>query len=129
MANYYAPYFVAPQQMQNVQQPQIQDSGFVNIRSEMEARNFPIGYGKSITFKDENAPYIYVKTMGFSQLDSPTFDKFRLVKEEVEAAPVRNDIPYTELKSEIESLKAEIETLKEKMDKPKTVKKEVAKDE
>lgn len=76
--NYY------PQQMQmpQAQTQQNQTSGFVSVRSEAEARNYPVAYGNSVTFKDENAPYIYTKTMGFSQLDRPIFDKYKLVKEE-----------------------------------------------
>ena len=71
------------QQMQQLQpqQQQIQNGGFVTVRSEQEARNYPVGYGTSITFRDENAPYIYCKTMGFSQLDQPIFEKYKLVKE------------------------------------------------
>ena len=62
-------------------QPQ-QATGFVSVRSEAEARNYPVAFGNSVTMKDENAPYIYTKTMGFSQLDRPIFDKYKLIKEE-----------------------------------------------
>ena len=87
MAFNYYPQYYQPQQMQMPQQQaqaqQTQTSGFVSVRSEAEARNYPVAYGNSVTFKDENAPYIYTKTMGFSQLDRPIFDKYKLVKEEV----------------------------------------------
>lgn len=86
--NFYPQYF--PQQNYGVQQisqqPQMQTS-FVNVRSELEARNYPVGYGNSITFKDETQPYVYTKTMGFSQLDRPVFEKYRLVKEEAQESP------------------------------------------
>jgi hypothetical protein len=62
-------------------------TSFVNVRSELEARNYPVGYGNSITFKDETQPYVYTKTMGFSQLDRPVFEKYRLVKEEAQESP------------------------------------------
>ena len=52
------------------------------MRGEQEARSYPVAPGMSITFKDELAPYVYTKTMGFSQLDRPVFDRYRLVKEE-----------------------------------------------
>ena len=68
-------------------QQQIQ-SPFVMVRSEMEARNYPVAYGNSVTFKDETAPYVYSKTMGFSQLDKPIFEKYRLIKEEAEEETV-----------------------------------------
>ena len=69
-------------QSQQMQQPTIQQSGFVLVPSEQEARNYPVAPGNSITFKDENAPYCYVKTMSFNQLDRPTFERYRLVKED-----------------------------------------------
>ena len=46
------------QQNQQIQQPAIQQSGFVPVRSEQEARSYPVAPGNSVTFKDENAPYI-----------------------------------------------------------------------
>lgn len=85
-----------PQQAAPVQQsPSIQQSGFVLVQSEQEARSYPVAPGNSITFKDENAPFCYVKTMGFSQLDRPTFERYRLVKEDIpetaQKSPVSND--------------------------------------
>lgn len=134
--NYYGqpnPYFQQMQnpammqqpQQQRVQQPTIQQSGFVLVPSEQEARNYPVAPGNSITFKDENAPYCYVKTMGFNQLDRPTFEKYRLVKEEdsqniaqntpriEDNAKDGNDTKYA-LKSDLDAIWGEIDALKEK---------------
>jgi hypothetical protein len=72
-------------QPQVPQVPQIQ-TGFMSVRSEQEARNYAVAPGNSVMFKDENSPYVYTKTMGFSQLDRPQFEKYRLVKEEVDNA-------------------------------------------
>lgn len=58
-------------------QQQIQNGGFVSIRSMEEAQNYPVAPGNSVTFKDENAPYIYTKTMGFSQLERPVFEVYK----------------------------------------------------
>ena len=83
---------IQPQpQVQPVQQPQTPISGgFVPVRSEQDARNWPISPGCSVTFIDENAPYCYTKTMGLSQLDRPEFTRYRLVKEdEPPAAPTQ----------------------------------------
>lgn len=142
MPNYYNPYYPTqsnayptqsnayPTQM-NVgptqpPQPQIQNGGFVSVRNETEARNYPIVIGTSVTFKDENAPYIYNKTMGFSQLEAPKFDKYRLVKEEVketsnlaqgelfDVEPINASI--NDLKSEVERIWTEIEGVKKKVD-------------
>ena len=76
----YNPQLVNPNLNQG--QFQIQNGGFVCVSSEEEARKYPVAYGNSVTFKNENAPYVYTKTMGFSQLDSPLFEKYKLVKEE-----------------------------------------------
>lgn len=88
MAYNYYPNFYQQMPLQQPQMPQNQSqqmqSGFVSVRNEAEARNYPVAYGNSVTMKDENSPYIYTKTMGFSQLDRPIFDKYKLVKEETE---------------------------------------------
>lgn len=147
--NYYNPYQVySPyqqyqpnfqQQMQNNIQPsfqqsqqQIQNGGFVSVHNENEARNYPIAPGNSVTFKDENAPYVYTKTQGFSQLDRPVFEKYRLVKEEeyqpqqvaqnaptsAEKTEQASNIDYA-LKSDLRALWGEIEALKKQMPKSK----------
>ena len=101
------PYYYQQNQMQ--MQNQIQNGGLVSVRNITEARNYPVAAGNSVTFKDENAPYVYTKTMGFSPLDRPIFEVFRLVKEdmtpEVEVKPV-------DYRQELDDLKAEVERLK-----------------
>ena len=149
MPNYFNPYQypyypgtqpqTSPQTQQTVQQ-QIQNGGFVSVRSELEARNYPIAPGNSITFKDETAPYVYTKTMGFSQLDRPIFEKFKLVKEDATETPnlTQNEVfdpkPMTDsinqIKGEIESIWAEIEGIKNsKKPAPSSKKKEVTNDD
>ena len=107
------------------QQPQIQNGGFIQVHDENEARNYPIAPGNSVTFKDENAPYVYTKTMGFSQLDRPIFEKYRLVKEDdmptqnppvsAEIAQQANNINYA-LKTDLTALQAEIDALKQRIE-------------
>lgn len=115
----------AQQQSQQMQQPAIQQSGFVLVPSEQEARNYPVAPGNSITFKDENAPYCYVKTMGFNQLDRPTFERYRLVKEDspvtaqnattsADSAGESKDTAYA-LKSDLGAIWGEIDAIKEKL--------------
>ena len=99
----------------NPTQPQIQNGGFVMVRSEAEARNYPIAYGTSITFKDETAPYIYSKTMGFSQLERPIFEKYKLVKEEPNEIGAENQT-FDGIKNELNRMWAEINLLKERKD-------------
>ena len=119
-------YVAQAQQPQIQTQPQIQNGGLISVRSEMEARNYPIAPGNSITFKDENSPYVYTKTMGFSQLDRPTFEKFRLVKEDI-AETVQNGSNQLQTqqainlsdyvkKSEFEALRHEFETFRKSVE-------------
>lgn len=82
----------AQQTQQQPQQPTIQQSGFVLVQSEQEARAYPVAPGNSVTFKDERQPYCYVKTMGFNQLDRPTFERYRLVKEEIAQEAVESPV-------------------------------------
>lgn len=129
------------QYQQQATQPQIQNGGFVSVRNIEEAYNWPVAPGNSITFKDENSPYIYTKTKGFSQLEAPIFERFRLVKEEESsAAPAMpsdgknkpdNSVELKEqinmLWDEVNAIKGQIEATKPKQ--KKTVKKEVEADE
>lgn len=122
--NPYQPYY-QPYPAQQNNSPVIQTSGFVSVRNEAEARNYPVGYGNSVTFKDENSPYVYTKTMGFSQLEIPRFEKYRLVKEESETAQKEsfttsedNSHSYAE-KSEIQAIWSEIDNIKKSLIKKK----------
>ena len=129
----FQPNFQQSQMQNNLQQPlqqnqQIQNGGFVSVHNENEARNYPIAPGNSVTFKDENAPYVYTKTQGFSQLDRPVFEKYRLVKEEdyqpqqiahngvisSENTQQASNVEYAK-KDEITALWSEIEALKSKL--------------
>ncbi len=133
----YNPYLVQPMQMnpqQNVpiqqNNPQSQNGGFIPVPNEEFARNYPVAPGNSVTFKNENAPYVYTKTMGFSQLDRPIFEKYKLVREDVVTevetpkdtandeiiGDIRKDVDY--LKEEIDSLREELNAIKEQTKKP-----------
>jgi predicted secreted protein len=104
------------QPQQNNQTPQIQNGGFVMVKDVSEAMNYPVAPGNSVTFKNESQPYIYTKTLGFSQLDQPLFEVFKLVKEEqnFEKEEIKEEVPIIEYLSidEAEKLKTEIENLK-----------------
>lgn len=125
--------FQTPQQSQQQSQHQpIQQSGFVLVQSEQEARSYPVAPGNSVTFKDESAPYCYVKTMGFNSLDRPTFERYRLVKEDMPAeaqeSPKKSgnasegNRPEYALKSEFDALRDEVEALKAAYEKKPTKK-------
>lgn len=125
------------QQMQQPQNQQIQNGGLVSVRSEDEARNYPVAPGNSVTFKNESAPFVYTKTMGFSQLDRPVFERFRLVKEDAENAPKPDDkkqdidMSVYALKTDLGAIIAEIDAIKATVDamQKKPAKKEKKDDE
>lgn len=115
MAYQYYPNFYQPQAQQMPQAQPQQASGFVSVRSEAEARNYPVAYGNSVTFKDETSPYIYTKTMGFSQLDRPIFDKYKLVKEEATEEiimPEKHDARFGDIEAEIGRLWQAVDEIK-----------------
>ena len=105
-------------QMQNVygtaqQQPapqQIRSGGIVSVANEDEARRYPVAPGYTVTMRDENGPYLYEKTMGYSQLDQPIFRKARIVfeddaiKQEKPEKPEEPPKIYAELK-QLEALR------------------------
>lgn len=116
MAYNYFPNFY-PQQMQSPvpQMPQqasqqAQSSGIIPAPDEEFARNYPVAYGASVTFRDERIPYLYTKTMGFSQMDRPKFEKFKLVKEEGEdpVVPTQPSEPAKDFTEDIEKLKNDL---------------------
>lgn len=115
----YNPYYYPQQYNQQVQSQamQIQNGGFIPVPSEDVARNYPVAPGNSVTFKNENAPYVYTKTMGFSQLDRPLFERYKLVKEEdeqfVEPPKNENENIYEEMQKQIELLWGEVNALKQ----------------
>lgn len=131
------PYLQQMQQpMQNQQNQQIQNGGLVSVRSEEEARNYPVAPGNSVTFKNESAPFVYTKTMGFSQLDRPVFERFRLVKEEAEKAPQTEskpqeiDLSAYALKTDLAVILSEIDAIKAEINKkPAKKEKKVESDE
>ena len=49
------PYYQQLQQQYGQNLP-TQQSPFITVRSEAEARNYPVAYGNSVTFKDETSP-------------------------------------------------------------------------
>lgn len=113
---YQQPIQPMTQPVQQVQQ-QVQNGGTVNVQSEQEARDYLVANGTSVTFIDTNNKKIYIKTRGFSQFDSPTFEKYKLVKDEDVEQPIQqSNVEYAN-KTDIEKVEAEIEKIKEEINK------------
>ena len=124
-----------PQQMQmqsQQQTPQIQNGGFISIPNENMVYSYPVAPGNCVTFKIEGQPIVMEKSMGFSQLESPRIERYRLVKEDV-VEPVQEDEPEREVitfaeQSEVDAIRDEIKGLRADVNKlmsVKRVKKEV----
>lgn len=105
-------------------QPTIQNGGFISVPNIDVARRYPVALGNSVTFKDENAPYVYTKTQGFSQLETPRFDVYRLVKEETATEPTNtsqnNDFA---LKTELNAVQEDLNKLYRMIEQLQTEKK------
>ena len=115
-------YQPAPMPAQQQVQQQIRSGGIVSVSGEDEARRYPVAPGYTVTMRDETGPYLYEKTMGFSQLDQPIFRKARIVFEDAQEheeiktqQPEAPAVIYAEL-SQLEALKealnAEINDIK-----------------
>lgn len=125
----YYPTNVQPMQMvpqQTIQQPQFtgknQNGDLMPVQTEEEARNYPVGYGNSVRFKDENKPYIYEKIMGLSQFEKPIFKKYRLVEEEssepvaeTSKTDILEDTKYDELKNDIKDLRSQLNNVRNRL--------------
>jgi hypothetical protein len=137
--NYQSQYSNQYQSQFPNQQPQmqIQNGGFLPVRSRQEAMNYPVAPGMSVTFKDESAPYIYTKTKGFNQFDEPVFDVYKLTKEEMPSVNVQEahtdvftnkteNVPQYALKSDFDALQKLVDILQNEMH---NLKKESERDE
>ena len=110
-----------PQFQQQTQQYANTPNGFIRVRNENEAKMYPVAPANSVTFIDENAPYVYTKTVNMGQLDRPIFEKYRLVKED-DAAPVEatqkpTEAPVMDLsgyatKADVTAFRDELEAFK-----------------
>lgn len=101
----------APLPQQQPVQQQIRSGGIVSVSGEEEARRYPVAPGYTVTMRDDTGPYLYEKTMGFSQLDQPIFRKARIVFEDAaQAAQEKQEqastsaVVYAEL-SQLEALR------------------------
>lgn len=161
--NYYSPSYYQPMpfvqqpvqqpvaqmpqqiQQQPVQapQPEIRQNGFIRVKDESEVDAYPIAPGNSVTFIHETEPFVFVKTLGFSQFDRPVKEKYRLVRETPESANKPDSVPVKEnvsepseyakaadvakLQRDVEALRVSVKTLNER--KRKIVTEEVVEDE
>lgn len=137
-----------PQQMQQqpvqAPQPEIRQNGFIRVKDESEVDAYPIAPGNSVTFIHETEPFVFVKTLGFSQFDHPVKEKYRLFRETPESANKTDSVHVKEnvgepfeyakaadvakLQRDVEALRVSVKTLNERKTR-KVVTEEVVDDE
>lgn len=98
-------------------------TSFVHVQSENEARAYPVAPNNSVTFIDENRPYLYTKTADASQLGGSRFEKYRLEKEATEGSSGFQEKQYNvsdfATKEQIEALESKIQALEERLNEPR----------
>lgn len=118
------------QQPVQAPQPEIRQNGFIRVKDEAEVDAYPVAPGNSVTFIHESEPFVFVKTLGFSQFDRPVKEKYRLVKEApdepnkpVSGADKESVSPTAEyakaadvakLQRDVEALRVSVRTLNER---------------
>lgn len=95
-------------------QNQSSQVGFMSVRGKDIAVNYPIAPGNTIFFKDETAPFIYVKTMGYSPLDKPTLDIYK--REDYVANPGQGPTSNKKDDSIIEKMQEDINSILDDID-------------
>ena len=106
---FYQPYF---------QNQQIQNGGFVSVRSQKEAWEYPIAPGNSVTFIDAVNKKCYIKTKDYSPFKEPDFEIYRLVQETPKKPEEEKEEPvssYVE-KDEFDKISAQFSALKKEVD-------------
>ena len=138
---YQNPFQQYPFQQQNqslINQPQMQSGGFISVASEDEAVKWAVAPGNVITFKVQGKPIVIEKSMGFSQLEEPKVERYRLVKEDAPEPEPTNEPEYATracvdaLEAEIGDLKKDVDTLMGRLQeafKPKSTRKKEGSDE
>lgn len=101
--------------MNNQQNPQIQNSGYVEVSGYQEVINYPVACATSVNLIDLQAMKFYVKKRGFSSFDQPVIESYTLVKDENKETAVSYATPedIKSLRAEIASVKADIDKMKE----------------
>ena len=122
---------VNPTQMsvgQPMQQP-IQNGGFVIVQDESEITRYPVAHGNIVTFRIENQPVVVEKSLGYSQFDTPHYERYRLIKEDMPIPEAKEYLLKDEFQNAFNGLRSEIDDLKSqisvKTEKSTTRKKEV----
>jgi hypothetical protein len=116
----YNPYYPYYPQFQQVQ-PQQQQSALIHVQSEHQAREWSVSPGTSLMFIDDNAPYIYTKTAGNSQLEPCVFKIFQVSEIGGQNAPKTAEedkgisIPDYVTRAEYDAITAQIDDIRKQI--------------
>ena len=117
----YNPYYNQFMQYPQYQQPQQQQSALIHVQSEQQAREWSVSPGSSLMFIDDNAPYIYTKTAGNSQLEPCVFKIFQVSEiggQNTPKTPTEDksiSIPDYVTRSEYEAITAQIDDIRKQI--------------
>lgn len=94
--------------------------GVVVVPSEEDVKRYPVAPGNVVTFRLDNKPILIEKSMSWSQFDSPRYERYKLIKEDMpqEAENVTPTAEYA-LKTDVEGLRGDIEKVTARIDKLK----------
>ena len=112
---------------QPIQQQPIQNGGFVIVQDENEITRYPVAHGNIVTFRIENQPVVVEKSLGYSQFDTPHYERYRLIKEDMPVPEAKEYILKNDFQTAFDGLRNEIDELKSQISKTEktTRKKEV----
>lgn len=105
--------------------PQTQQSNLIHVQSENQAREWRVDLGSSVMFIDDNAPFIYTKTAGSSQLEPAVFKRFKVLEDSGTLGAQNNtgqpqNVPQVDLseymtKAEFEPVRALIDDIQKRI--------------
>lgn len=108
-----------PQQTQpQTQQPEtLNNGGLIVVPTEDDVKKYPVAPGNLVTFRIENQPIIIEKSMGRSQFATPYYERYKLLKEDMDGETHETEsVPTTDVfKEELDSIKKSIERIGEQM--------------
>ena len=107
---------------QPIQQQPIQNGGFVIVQDENEITRYPVAHGNIVTFRIENQPVVVEKSLGYSQFDTPHYERYRLIKEDMPVPEAKEYILKNDFQTAFDGLRSEIDELKSQIASSKTEK-------
>lgn len=104
----------------------LNNGGFIVVPNEEAVKSYAVAPGNFVTFKIENQPIVIEKSMSRSQFASPHYERYKLLKEDMNGdisseektttAPPSSDDNYKldlgEIKNAINDVKSQVDSIK-----------------